>query len=166
MQDLLDPKIFREKLDVVLHEKNAILTKIYNRPALSAKDIAARYLDEMAPRVAPMIGDTVGLVHDAMDFGHGSFLRAPRPLFLDLDHGTYPFVTSSNPVAGGACTGLGLGPRDITDVVGIAKAYVTRVGAGPFPTELTASWATCSSNGATSSARTRAGAVASAGSTP
>ncbi len=136
VQDLLDPKIFREKLDVVLHEKNAILTKIYNRPALSAKDIAARYLDEMAPRVAPMIGDTVGLVHDAMDFGHRILLEGAQATFLDLDHGTYPFVTSSNPVAGGACTGSGLGPRDITDVVGIAKAYVTRVGAGPFPTEL------------------------------
>ncbi len=136
VQDLLDPKIFREKLDVVLHEKNAVLTKIYNRPALSAKDIAARYLDEMAPRVAPMIGDTVGLVHDAMDFGHRILLEGAQATFLDLDHGTYPFVTSSNPVAGGACTGSGLGPRDITDVVGIAKAYVTRVGAGPFPTEL------------------------------
>ena len=136
VQDLLDPKIFREKLDVVLHEKNLILTKIYNRPAISAKDIAERYLDELAPRIAPMIGDTVGLVHDALDADKRVLLEGAQATFLDLDHGTYPFVTSSNPVAGGACVGSGLGPRDITSVVGIAKAYVTRVGAGPFPTEL------------------------------
>jgi adenylosuccinate synthase len=136
VQDLLDPKIFREKLDVVLHEKNLILTKIYNRPAISAKDIAGLYLDELAPRIAPMIGDTVGLVHDGLDSGKRVLLEGAQATFLDLDHGTYPFVTSSNPVAGGACVGSGLGPRDITSIVGIAKAYVTRVGAGPFPTEL------------------------------
>jgi adenylosuccinate synthase len=136
VQDLLDPKIFREKLDVVLHEKNLILTKIYNRPATSAKDIAELYLDELAPRIAPMIGDTVGLVHDGLDSGKRVLLEGAQATFLDLDHGTYPFVTSSNPVAGGACVGSGLGPRNITSIVGIAKAYVTRVGAGPFPTEL------------------------------
>jgi adenylosuccinate synthase len=136
VQDLLDPKIFREKLDVVLHEKNLILTKIYNRPAMRADDIASRYLDEMAPRIAPMIADTVAIVHDALAKGQRILLESAQATFLDLDHGTYPFVTSSNPIAGGACTGSGLGPRDITDVVGIAKAYVTRVGAGPFPTEL------------------------------
>jgi adenylosuccinate synthase len=136
VQDLLDPKIFREKLDVVLQEKNLVLTKIYNRPALSAKDISERYLDELAPRIAPMIGDTVGLVHDALAEGKRILLEGAQATFLDLDHGTYPFVTSSNPVAGGACVGSGLGPRDITSIVGIAKAYVTRVGAGPFPTEL------------------------------
>lgn len=136
VQDLLDPKIFREKLDVVLHEKNLLLTKIYNRPAMSAKDIAERYLDELTPRLAPMIGDTVAIVHDALDRGQRILLESTQATFLDLDHGTYPFVTSSNPVAGGACAGSGLGPLDITDVVGIAKAYVTRVGAGPFPTEL------------------------------
>ncbi|HTB08459.1 MAG TPA: adenylosuccinate synthetase, partial [Acidimicrobiales bacterium] len=117
-------------------EKNLILTKIYNRPAISAKDIAERYLDELAPRIAPMIADTVGLVHDALDADKRILLEGAQATFLDLDHGTYPFVTSSNPVAGGACVGSGLGPRDITSVVGIAKAYVTRVGAGPFPTEL------------------------------
>ncbi len=136
VQDLLDPKIFREKLDVVLHEKNLVLTKIYNRPAISAKDIAELYLDELAPRIAPMIGDSVGLVHDGLDSGKRVLLEGAQATFLDLDHGTYPFVTSSNPVAGGACVGSGLGPRDITSIVGIAKAYVTRVGAGPFPTEL------------------------------
>ena len=136
VQDLLDAKIFRQKLDVVLHEKNLILTKIYNRPAILAKDIAERYLDELAPRIAPMIGDTVGLVHDALAAGQRILLEGAQATFLDLDHGTYPFVTSSNPVAGGACTGSGLGPRDLSRIVGIAKAYVTRVGAGPFPTEL------------------------------
>ena len=83
-----------------------------------------------------MIGDTVGLVHDALDAGRNVLMEGAQATFLDLDHGTYPFVTSSNPVAGGACTGTGLGPRDIDRVIGIAKAYVTRVGAGPFPTEL------------------------------
>ena len=136
VQDLLDPKIFREKLDVVLHEKNLILTKIYNRPALSAKELAERYLNDLAPRLAPMIADTVTVVHDALAGGARLLLEGAQATFLDLDHGTYPFVTSSNPVAGGACTGSGLGPRDLTSIVGIAKAYVTRVGAGPFPTEL------------------------------
>ncbi|HEY5266924.1 MAG TPA: adenylosuccinate synthase [Acidimicrobiales bacterium] len=136
VQDLLDPKIFREKLDLVLKEKNLVLTKIYNRPALSAKDIAQKYLDEMAPRVSPMIADTVTIVHDALALEKKILLESAQATFLDLDHGTYPFVTSSNPIAGGACIGAGLGPRDITDIVGIAKAYVTRVGAGPFPTEL------------------------------
>jgi adenylosuccinate synthase len=135
VQDLFDPKIFRQKLDVVLKEKNAILAKVYNRLPLSADDIARRYLEEYAPLIAPMVGDTVGLVHDAIEAGHSVLLEGAQATFLDLDHGTYPFVTSSNPVAGGACTGSGLGPRHIDRVIGIAKAYVTRVGAGPFPTE-------------------------------
>jgi adenylosuccinate synthase len=136
VQDLLDAKIFREKLDVVLHEKNLVLNKIYNRPSISAASICEKYLDELAPRMAPMIADTVGIIHGALAQGQRILLEGAQATFLDLDHGTYPFVTSSNPVAGGACTGSGLGPRDINDIVGIAKAYVTRVGAGPFPTEL------------------------------
>ena len=136
VQDLLDAKIFRQKLEVVLHEKNLVLNKIYNRPSISADTICERYLDEIAPRVAPMIADTVAVVHGALAAGQRLLLEGAQATFLDLDHGTYPFVTSSNPVAGGACTGSGLGPRDLTDIVGIAKAYVTRVGAGPFPTEL------------------------------
>jgi len=135
-QDLLDPKIFRQKLDVVLKEKNMVLAKIYNKLALSADDIAHAYLDDYAPRLAPHIGDAVGLVHDTLARGGGVLLEGAQATFLDLDHGTYPFVTSSNPVAGGACTGAGIGPRYISRVVGIAKAYVTRVGAGPFPTEV------------------------------
>jgi adenylosuccinate synthase len=136
VQDLLDPKIFREKLDVALKEKNQILAKVFNRLALSADDICANYLDTYTPVLQPMIADTVGIVHDALDAGQNVLLEGAQATFLDLDHGTYPFVTSSNPVAGGACTGAGIGPRQIDEVIGIAKAYVTRVGSGPFVTEL------------------------------
>ncbi len=136
VQDLLDPKIFRTKLDVALQEKNLLLAKVYNRPALRAADVASRYLDEYAPLLAPMIGDSVGAVHEALARGQRILLEGAQATFLDVDHGTYPFVTSSNPVAGGACTGSGLGPKHLSDIVGIAKAYITRVGAGPFPTEL------------------------------
>ena len=136
VQDLLDPKIFRQKLDVVLKEKNAILAKVYNRLPLSADDIAATYLDSYASRIRPLVADTVGLVHDALDDDLHVLFEGAQATFLDLDHGTYPFVTSSNPVAGGACTGAGIGPLRVDKVIGIAKAYVTRVGSGPFPTEL------------------------------
>ncbi|MGZ4706163.1 MAG: adenylosuccinate synthase, partial [Acidimicrobiales bacterium] len=137
VQDLLDPKIFREKLDIVLKEKNAVLSRVFNQLPLSADDIAAEYLDVCAPRLAPMIADTVNLLHDSLELGQNVLLEGAQATFLDLDHGTYPFVTSSNPVAGGACTGAGIGPLYIDRVIGIAKAYLTRVGAGPFPTELT-----------------------------
>ena len=136
VQDLLDPGIFREKLDVALKEKNGVLSKVYNRLPLSAAEIADAYLGEYAPRVAPMIADTVSFLHDQLGAGRHVLLEGAQATFLDLDHGTYPFVTSSNSVAGGACTGSGIGPREISRVIGIAKAYVTRVGAGPFPTEL------------------------------
>ncbi|MDA8274199.1 MAG: adenylosuccinate synthase [Actinomycetota bacterium] len=136
VQDLLDPKIFRQKLEVALKEKNAILAKVYNRLPLDADAITEQYLGELAPRIAPMVGDTVGFVHDLLARGEHVLLEGAQATFLDLDHGTYPFVTSSNPVAGGACTGAGIGPRDVERVIGIAKAYVTRVGTGPFPTEL------------------------------
>ena len=137
VQDLLDPKIFRQKHDVVLKEKNAIFAKVFNQLPLDADVIADEYLNVCAPRLAPMIGDSVGIVHDALEAGESVLLEGAQATFLDLDHGTYPFVTSSNPIAGGACVGAGIGPRYIDSVVGIAKAYVTRVGAGPFPTELT-----------------------------
>ncbi len=136
VQDLLDPKIFRQKLDVALKEKNGLLSRVYNRLPLAAAEIVDSYLGEYAPRLAPLIADTVSFLHDELAVGRHVLLEGAQATFLDLDHGTYPFVTSSNPVAGGACTGSGIGPRDITRVLGIAKAYVTRVGAGPFPTEL------------------------------
>jgi len=136
VQDLLDPKIFREKLDLVLMEKNHLLTRVYNRLPINADELADHYLNDLAPRIIPMVADTVTLVHDALARGERILLEGAQATFLDLDHGTYPYVTSSNPVASGACTGSGLGPRDLDRIVGIAKAYITRVGAGPFPTEL------------------------------
>jgi len=135
VQDLLDPKIFREKLDLVLREKNGVLAKVYNRLPMSADDIAQRYL-EMVPRLSPLIDDTVHLVHESLEAGQWVLFEGAQATFLDLDHGTYPYVTSSNPVAGGVCTGAGVGPRAIDRIVGVVKAYTTRVGAGPYPTEL------------------------------
>jgi adenylosuccinate synthase len=135
VQDLLDPKIFREKLDLVLREKNGVLAKVYNRLPLDADDICERYLG-LVPRLEPLITDTVYLIHGALDAGQRVLFEGAQATYLDLDHGTYPFVTSSNPVAGGACTGSGVGPRALDRIVGITKAYVTRVGSGPFPTEL------------------------------
>jgi adenylosuccinate synthase len=108
VQDLLDPKIFRQKLDVVLKEKNAILAKVYNQLPLSADDIAERYLDDIAPRLESRIADSVHLVHQALEAGKEVMFEGAQATFLDLDHGTYPFVTSSNPVAGGACAGAGV----------------------------------------------------------
>ncbi|MEQ8842750.1 MAG: adenylosuccinate synthase [Acidimicrobiales bacterium] len=137
VQDLQDPKIFRQKLEVVLGHTNQVLTKVFNRLPVDLDEIATEYLEVCAPRVIPHIADTISLVHNALDAGQGVLLEGAQATFLDLDHGTYPFVTSSNPVAGGACTGAGVGPRDIGRIIGIAKAYVTRVGSGPFPTELT-----------------------------
>jgi adenylosuccinate synthase len=136
VQDLYDAKIFREKLELVLKEKSQVLAKVYNQLSPSADELAERYLGELAPRLQPYVADTVNLVHDALEAGQHVLFEGAQATFLDLDHGTYPFVTSSNPVAGGACTGAGVGPRYIDRVVGIAKAYVTRVGSGPFPTEL------------------------------
>ncbi len=137
VQDLLDPDIFRAKLDTALREKNQVLTRVYNRLPIDAEEIARIYLEECRPRLEPHIADTVSLIHEALEADKLVLLEGAQATFLDLDHGTYPFVTSSNPVAGGACIGAGIGPRHITRVIGVAKAYVTRVGAGPFPTELT-----------------------------
>ncbi len=135
VQDLLDPKIFREKLDLALREKNSLLAKVYNRLPMSAEEIADTYL-EMVPRLEPMISDTVHVLHEALDAGKELLFEGAQATFLDLDYGTYPFVTSSNPVSGGVCTGSGVGPRALERIIGVAKAYTTRVGSGPFPTEL------------------------------
>ena len=107
-----------------------MLTKVFGRPPVDGEAIAAEYLDECAPRILPLITDSVGLLHDGLEAGQEVLLEGAQATFLDLDHGTYPFVTSSNPVSGGACTGSGIGPRHISRVVGVAKAYVTRVGSG------------------------------------
>ena len=135
VQDLLDPKIFRQKLDLVLREKNGVLAKVYNRLPVDADALADEYLG-LTPRLEPLIDDTVHLVHHALDAGQWVLFEAAQATFLDLDHGTYPFVTSSNPVAGSVCGGAGVGPRDLERIVGVVKAYTTRVGSGPFPTEL------------------------------
>ncbi len=136
VQDLLDKKIFREKLDAVLADKNTVLAKVYNRLPVEPAELADRVMAEVVPRLTPYVADSVSLVHESLEAGQHVLFEGAQATFLDLDHGTYPYVTSSNPVAGGACTGAGVGPRDIQRVVGIAKAYITRVGAGPFPTEL------------------------------
>jgi len=135
VQDLLDPKIFRQKLDLAIRDKNLMLTKGYNRPGLDPDAIAADYL-AMVPRLEPLIDDSVHLIHEALDRGENVLFEGAQATYLDLDHGTYPFVTSSNPVAGGVCTGAGVGPRAVERVVGVVKAYTTRVGSGPFPSEL------------------------------
>ncbi|HMC04548.1 MAG TPA: adenylosuccinate synthase [Actinomycetota bacterium] len=135
VQDLLDEKIFSAKLDLALREKNGVLAKVYNRLPLKAAEMFTRYRSYLE-RLEPMIADTVDLIHTELEAGHNVLFEGAQATFLDLDQGTYPYVTSSNPVAGGACTGAGVGPRHITRIIGVAKAYVTRVGSGPFPTEL------------------------------
>jgi adenylosuccinate synthase len=134
VQDLFDEKIFRQKLDIVLKERNAVLTKIYHRLPLEADKIVADYMG-YAERLRPHVADTSWLLHEALTAGRHVMLEGAQGTMLDLDHGTYPFVTSSTPVAGYAVASAGVGPHVVDRVVGITKAYVTRVGAGPFPTE-------------------------------
>lgn len=134
VQDLLDPKIFAEKLEVALKEKNVVLTRVYGRLPLEHSEVQAEYL-RYAERLAPHITDTSSFVQKALDANKTVMFEGAQATMLDLDHGTYPFVTSSNPIAGGACVGAGVGPRDIERIIGITKAYCTRVGSGPFPSE-------------------------------
>ncbi|MFI5959040.1 adenylosuccinate synthase [Cryptosporangium sp. NPDC051539] len=133
--DLLDPGILRRKLDTVLDEKNQILAKVYNRKAIDPAAVAEEYLG-YAERLKGHIADSRLLLNKALERGEIVLLEGSQGTLLDVDHGTYPFVTSSNPTAGGACAGSGIGPTRITKVIGILKAYTTRVGSGPFPTEL------------------------------
>jgi adenylosuccinate synthase len=135
VQDLLDPGIFRAKLEIALRERNQLLVKVYNRRALEPAAIVIEYLG-YAERLAPRIADTRLLLDRALADGARVLLEGSQGTLLDVDHGTYPFVTSSSPTAGGAAAGSGIGPTRITKVVGILKAYTTRVGEGPFPTEL------------------------------
>jgi adenylosuccinate synthase len=136
MQDLFDPGILGQKLELVLREKNQVLTKVYNRRGIAAEAVAAEYL-AYGERLRGYLADTGLVVSQALDQGKVVLLEGAQATLLDVDHGTYPFVTSSSPTAGGACAGSGVGPTRITKVIGILKAYTTRVGAGPFPTELT-----------------------------
>jgi adenylosuccinate synthase len=134
VQDLFDEGIFRQKLDVALKEKNLVLTKIYNRLALEPEQIVQDYM-EYAKRLASHMSDTSKLLHDALRDGKQVLFEGAQGALLDLDHGTYPFVTSSSTVAGTALASSGVGPWELERAIGITKAYVTRVGAGPFPTE-------------------------------
>jgi len=136
MQDLLDPGILRQKLELVLREKNQVLTKVYNRRGIDAEAVSTEYLGYFE-RLGRYVADTGLVINTALDQGKVVLLEGAQATLLDVDHGTYPFVTSSSPTAGGACVGSGLGPTRITKIIGILKAYTTRVGAGPFPTELT-----------------------------
>jgi adenylosuccinate synthase len=135
VQDIFDEKILRQKVEGALDIKNQLLTKVYNRRAISVDEI----LDELLSRrdrLRPMVADTGLLLNESLDRGETVLLEAGQATLLDVDHGTYPFVTSSSATAGGACTGSGIPPTRIERVVGIVKAYTTRVGEGPFPTEL------------------------------
>jgi adenylosuccinate synthase len=136
VQDLLDPGILCQKLELVLREKNQVLTKVYNRRGIDAEAAAKEYLTHFE-RLQQYVADTGLVLNKALDQGKAILLEGAQATQLDVDHGTYPFVTSSSPTAGGACAGSGVGPTRITKVIGIVKAYTTRVGAGPFPTELT-----------------------------
>jgi adenylosuccinate synthase len=135
VQDLLDPKILRQKIEVALAEKNLWLERIYGVEPLELEELAER-LEGYAQRMRPYIADTSLLVDRALREGKAVLLEGGQGTLLDLDHGTYPFVTSSSTVAANAATGVGVGPNRIDRVIGVTKAYVTRVGEGPFPTEI------------------------------
>jgi len=135
VQDLFDEKIFREKVEAVLEDKNKILPRVYNTLPMDADEIVAEYLG-YAERLKPHVTDTSLLLWNAIKDQKNVLFEGAQGTLLDVDHGTYPFVTSSNASAGGAVVGSGVGPKAIDEVIGVAKAYISRVGTGPFPTEL------------------------------
>ncbi|WP_194949392.1 adenylosuccinate synthase [Actinomyces trachealis] len=135
VQDLFDESILRQKVHAALGQKNNLFLKVFNRPAIDPDAIADDLLS-YAERVKPMVIDSSLVLNEALDAGKTVLFEAGQATMLDIDHGTYPFVTSSNPTAGGACTGTGVGPTRIDAVIGVVKSYTTRVGEGPFPTEL------------------------------
>lgn len=139
IQDLFDPSILLQKVEGALLQKNDLLVKIYNRAAVRPQEVVDHLLS-FAERLKPMVADTALVLNNALAEGKTVLLEGGQGTLLDVDHGTYPFVTSSNPTAGGATTGSGIGPTKITGVIGILKAYTTRVGSGPFPTELFDEW--------------------------
>ncbi|HQY33640.1 MAG TPA: adenylosuccinate synthase [Actinotalea sp.] len=135
VQDLFDEHILTQKIEGALAQKNHLLVKVYNRRAITVEETVADLLT-YAERLRPMVADTALVLNQALDAGKTVLFEAGQATMLDVDHGTYPFVTSSSATAGGACTGSGVGPTRIDRVVGVIKAYTTRVGEGPFPTEL------------------------------
>ena len=135
VQDLFDQSILKQKIEAALHDKNQILVKVFNRKGITVEEVLGEYLG-YAEILKPYVTDTSLLLDQALQQGKVVLLEGSQGTLLDVDHGTYPFVTSSNPTAGGASTGSGIGPTKITRVIGILKAYTTRVGSGPFPTEL------------------------------
>jgi adenylosuccinate synthase len=135
VQDLLDPKILREKIELAVAEKNVWLERVYEIEPFAAHEVLAAAL-EQAERIAPWVADTSLLVDSALREGRRVLFEGGQGTLLDLDHGTYPFVTSSSPIAAGAAVSFGIGPNRIDEVLGVAKAYVTRVGEGPFPSEI------------------------------
>jgi adenylosuccinate synthase len=135
IQDLFDEKILRDKVEGALTNKNQSLVKVFNRRAISVDEVVEELLGHV-DRLRPYVADTALLLNNALDNNKVVLLEGGQGTLLDVDHGTYPYVTSSNPTSGGACSGSGIGPTKITGVIGILKAYTTRVGSGPFPTEL------------------------------
>ena len=135
VQDLFDEKILIQKVEGALATRNQVLVKVFNRRAMDVAQVS-EYLLGFAEQLRPYVTDTSLVLNEALSEGKVVLLEGGQGTLLDVDHGTYPFVTSSNPTAGGACTGSGIGPTRISGVVGILKAYTTRVGSGPFPTEL------------------------------
>ncbi len=135
VQDLFDEKILRQKVEGALDQKNHLLVKVYNRRAIDVDEVVDDLLRH-AERLRPMVADTSLLLDRALDDGRTVLFEGGQATLLDVDHGTYPFVTSSNATSGGACTGAGIAPNRVDRVIAVAKAYVTRVGEGPFPTEL------------------------------
>jgi len=133
--DLMDPAALRDQLEWTINNKNVILEKLYNLPPLDTEEVIQEYIG-YAERLRPHVVDTSLKIYDAIQRRRNILFEGAQGTLLDLDHGTYPYVTSSNPVAGGACVGTGLGPTMIDRVIGVSKAYTTRVGEGPFPTEL------------------------------
>ena len=133
--DIFDEKILRQKIEAALEQKNHLLVKVYNRRAIEVEAVMEE-IGAYADRLKPYVADTSRVLNAALDEGRTVLFEGAQATMLDVDHGTYPFVTSSNPTAGGVCAGAGIGPTRIDRVIGVIKAYTTRVGAGPFPTEL------------------------------
>lgn len=136
MEDLLNPDEFRQKVAAALEEKNTLFRSHYNHEGFEPEAICEEYLCNYAPRLVPHIADVAEIIHDALESDKDVMFEGAQATFLDIDHGTYPFVTSSNPTASGAGVGSGVGPLHFSRIVGVAKAYSTRVGSGHFPTEL------------------------------